>query len=61
MVRQVSDRVAVMRSGEIVEEGPVDEVYDRPAHPYTRQLLDAVPVLDPELAAARRHRAVGPS
>ncbi|MFF9004458.1 dipeptide ABC transporter ATP-binding protein [Streptomyces goshikiensis] len=61
VVRQVSDRVAVMRSGEIVEEGPVDEVYDRPAHPYTRQLLDAVPVLDPELAAARRHRAVGPS
>ncbi|MFE9841333.1 dipeptide ABC transporter ATP-binding protein [Streptomyces goshikiensis] len=61
VVRQVSDRVAVMRGGEIVEEGPVDEVYDRPAHPYTRQLLDAVPVLDPELAAARRHRAVGPS
>ncbi|MFG2710083.1 dipeptide ABC transporter ATP-binding protein [Streptomyces goshikiensis] len=61
VVRQVSDRVAVMRHGEIVEEGPVDEVYDRPAHPYTRQLLDAVPVLDPELAAARRHRAVGPS
>ncbi|OKI69396.1 dipeptide ABC transporter ATP-binding protein [Streptomyces sp. MJM1172] len=61
VVRQVSDRVAVMRSGEIVEEGPVDEVYDRPAHPYTRQLLDAVPVLDPELAATRRHRAVGPS
>ncbi|MFI5636329.1 dipeptide ABC transporter ATP-binding protein [Streptomyces goshikiensis] len=61
VVRQVSDRVAVMRSGEIVEEGPVDEVYDRPAHPYTRQLLDAVPLLDPELAAARRHRAVGPS
>ncbi|MFD4136726.1 dipeptide ABC transporter ATP-binding protein [Streptomyces goshikiensis] len=61
VVRQVSDRVAVMRHGEIVEEGPVDEVYDRPAHPYTRQLLDAVPVLDPELAAARRDRAVGPS
>ncbi|MFD9470926.1 dipeptide ABC transporter ATP-binding protein [Streptomyces goshikiensis] len=61
VVRQVSDRVAVMRGGEIVEEGPVDEVYDRPAHPYTRQLLDAVPLLDPELAAARRHRAVGPS
>ncbi|MFJ5633083.1 dipeptide ABC transporter ATP-binding protein [Streptomyces goshikiensis] len=61
VVRQVSDRVAVMRGGEIVEEGPVDEVYDRPAHPYTRHLLDAVPLLDPELAAARRHRAVGPS
>ncbi|MFD5489642.1 dipeptide ABC transporter ATP-binding protein [Streptomyces virginiae] len=45
VVRQVSDRVAVMRAGEIVEEGPVDEVYDRPAHPYTRRLLAAVPAL----------------
>ncbi|MFI8385073.1 dipeptide ABC transporter ATP-binding protein [Streptomyces sp. NPDC085540] len=54
VVRQVSDRVAVMRTGEIVEEGPVDEVYDRPAHPYTRQLLAAVPALDPALAAGRR-------
>ncbi|MFI7355158.1 dipeptide ABC transporter ATP-binding protein [Streptomyces avidinii] len=54
VVRQVSDRVAVMRAGEIVEEGPVDEVYDRPAHAYTRQLLAAVPALDPGLAAGRR-------
>ncbi|WP_423833883.1 dipeptide ABC transporter ATP-binding protein [Streptomyces manipurensis] len=54
VVRQVSDRVAVMRAGEIVEQGPVDEVYNRPAHPYTRRLLAAVPALDPGLAAARR-------
>ncbi|MEU6310220.1 ABC transporter ATP-binding protein [Streptomyces sp. NPDC047014] len=54
VVRQVSDRVAVMRAGEIVEEGPVDEVYERPAHPYTRRLLAAVPALDPGLAAERR-------
>lgn len=54
VVRQVSDRVAVMRDGVIVEEGPVDEVYDRPVHAYTRELLAAVPSLDPALAAARR-------
>lgn len=54
MVRQVSDRVAVMRGGVIVEEGPVDEVYDRPAHACTRQLLAAVPSLDPARAAGRR-------
>ncbi|MEU7731470.1 ATP-binding cassette domain-containing protein, partial [Streptomyces sp. NPDC040724] len=54
VVRQVSDRVAVMRGGEVVEEGPVDEVYDHPAHAYTRRLLAAVPALDPVLAAERR-------
>ncbi|MFD7263425.1 dipeptide ABC transporter ATP-binding protein [Streptomyces sp. NPDC059874] len=54
VVRQVSDRVAVMYAGQVVEEGPVDEVYDRPAHTYTRQLLAAVPALDPELAERRR-------
>ena len=54
VVRAVSDRVAVMRAGRIVEEGPVDRVYDHPAHPYTRGLLAAVPVLDPQVAADRR-------
>ncbi|MFG2998376.1 ABC transporter permease subunit [Streptomyces sp. NPDC048340] len=54
VVRRVSDRVAVMRGGQIVEEGPVDEVYDRPAHAYTRRLLAAVPALDPALAGERR-------
>ncbi|MFJ6747141.1 dipeptide ABC transporter ATP-binding protein [Streptomyces sp. NPDC091266] len=54
VVRAVSDRVAVMRAGRIVEEGPVDRVYDHPAHPYTRGLLAAVPVLDPQVAAHRR-------
>ncbi|CAL9460015.1 dipeptide ABC transporter ATP-binding protein [Streptomyces eurythermus] len=54
VVRQVSDRVAVMRRGRLVEYGPADEVYDSPREPYTRQLLAAVPALDPELAARRR-------
>ncbi|MFI6250390.1 dipeptide ABC transporter ATP-binding protein [Streptomyces sp. NPDC051016] len=54
VVRQVSDRVAVMRRGRIVESGPADEVYDHAQDPYTRQLLAAVPALDPEAAARRR-------
>jgi peptide/nickel transport system ATP-binding protein len=54
VVRQVSDRIAVMRRGRLVEHGPADEVYDRPRDPYTRQLLAAVPALDPETATRRR-------
>ncbi|MFH8880635.1 dipeptide ABC transporter ATP-binding protein [Streptomyces californicus] len=54
VVRQVSDRVAVMRRGVFVEQGEADAVYEDPRDPYTRQLLAAVPALDPGLAAARR-------
>ncbi|AZM46623.1 ABC transporter ATP-binding protein [Streptomyces sp. WAC 06738] len=54
VVRQASDRVAVMRHGAVVEEGTADEVYDAPQDPYTKALLAAVPVLDPAEAALRR-------
>jgi peptide/nickel transport system ATP-binding protein len=40
---QVSDRIAVMRLGEIVETGPTEQIFRNPQHPYTKELLDAVP------------------
>jgi peptide/nickel transport system ATP-binding protein len=53
VVRMVTERVLVMYLGRIVEVGPADAIFDRPAHPYTRALVSAVPVLDP---AGRRKR-----
>jgi oligopeptide transport system ATP-binding protein len=53
MVRHISDRIAVMYLGQIVELGPWKAVSDRPTHPYTRALHDAVPVANPELEAGR--------
>ncbi|MGP4088284.1 ATP-binding cassette domain-containing protein [Streptomyces sp. KR55] len=47
VVRQVADRVAVMRDGRLVEVGDAATVFHTPEHPYTRRLLDAVPALDP--------------
>lgn len=47
VVHYLSDQVIVMYLGQIVESGPVEDIYQRPAHPYTRALLAAVPSMDP--------------
>src|SRR2546426_4995700 len=54
VVRHISDRIAVMYLGKIVEIGPSDAIRDRPLHPYTKVLESSVPVPDPDLEAARK-------
>ncbi|MCG7597933.1 ABC transporter ATP-binding protein [Mycobacterium sp. PSTR-4-N] len=53
VVRHVSDRVAVMYLGKVMENSDTDSLYDRPVHPYSNALLSAVPIPDPRLNAAR--------
>lgn len=55
VVRHVADRIAVMYLGHIVELAPRDPIYDEPLHPYTKALLAAVPVPDPEVEMKREH------
>jgi oligopeptide/dipeptide ABC transporter ATP-binding protein len=55
VVHHVSDRVAIMYLGKLVEEGPTEEVFAQPAHPYTQALMAAVPVVDRD---ARRERII---
>jgi oligopeptide/dipeptide ABC transporter ATP-binding protein len=48
VVEHLSDTIAIMYLGRIVEKGPVDRIFAHPAHPYTRALIEAIPVPDPD-------------
>jgi len=54
VVRHISDRIAVMHEGRLVEQGPADSVCERPTDAYTKTLIAAVPVPDPRASRARR-------
>jgi oligopeptide transport system ATP-binding protein len=58
VVRHISDRIAVMNAGKIVEEGTADRVCENPTHPYTKTLLAAVPIPDPRESRARRQASL---
>ena len=58
VVRYLADTIGVMYLGKLVEIGPAADVYERPAHPYTRGLIDAVPIPDPVLEKQRETVAV---
>jgi oligopeptide/dipeptide ABC transporter ATP-binding protein len=53
VVQQLCDRVLVLYLGRMMEQGTTEALYGKPAHPYTRGLLDSVPVPDPDIQAAR--------
>ena len=60
MIRYICDRVAVMYKGKIVEYAETNELYDNPVHPYTKVLLSAVPIPDPDLEKSRRRQIMDP-
>lgn len=59
VVRHVSDRIAVMYLGRLVEQGNAEQVYRKPMHPYTQSLMAAVPTMDPVQARRRPKTVVG--
>jgi len=59
VVRHVCDDIAVMYLGRIVEAGSREDLFERPAHPYTKALLSAIPVPDPDVEAARTRITLG--
>ena len=54
MVKFISDRIGVMHYGKLLEVGPADDVYDRPLHDYTKSLISAVPIPDPDVERSRK-------
>jgi len=58
VVRHLCHRVAVMYLGKMVELADCDELYDNPMHPYTKALLNAVPIPDPAVEAKRKHQVI---
>lgn len=54
IIRYISDRIAVMHNGYVVENGPAEEIYENPLHPYTRSLLTAIPQPDPKTKDQRK-------
>ncbi|MBR6649837.1 MAG: ATP-binding cassette domain-containing protein [Clostridia bacterium] len=58
VVRHISDRIAVMYLGKMVELADADEIYNRPLHPYSQSLLSAVPIPDPKIARANQRIAL---
>jgi len=58
VVRHISDRIAIMYAGQLVEVADKDAVYDNPSHPYTQALLSAVPIPDPVIESKRKRVAV---